>query len=122
VVRVSNNYQRVGFDIDPYGRMLGSASQDGRVRLWDITQGSPVELSTSLPTCPDAINTFQFHPFMPYWCIATGQRHYGSIGGGEETSDDDSSDDETSSTSSPRITPINQIIVGSFENMSFGSN
>jgi hypothetical protein len=119
VTRSSHNHQRVGFDIDPRGQILASASQDGRVKLWDLTQGSPAEISSDLPQFPDAVNTFQFHPYLPYWCMATGQRPYNLNKEQEDSSSEDSSSDEeeTSSSSKPKSTPTNHLIVGYFDDL-----
>nr|GEW97432.1 hypothetical protein [Tanacetum cinerariifolium] len=74
--------QRIQFDIDPYGRHLGTGGQDGLVHICDLQMGQWV---SSFQAASDTVSGFSFHPFLPMAATASGHRRFVPL----EESDED---------------------------------
>ena len=87
--------QRLAFDIDPSGRHLAAGGQDGRVRVFDLTDGSQVG---EFKAAGDAVNGVAFHPVMglPLLATAGGERRFPLAP--RDSDSDSESDDEPSSS------------------------
>ncbi|GBF88681.1 hypothetical protein Rsub_01580 [Raphidocelis subcapitata] len=80
--------QRIAFDLDPSGRHLATGGCDGRVRVFDLRDGSEVG---SFLAAPDTVSGCAFHPVMglPLLATASGHRRY-PLEPPDSDSDDDS--------------------------------
>ncbi|KAL2643010.1 hypothetical protein R1flu_010597 [Riccia fluitans] len=65
--------QRVAFDIEPFGRHLGTGGQDGIVHIYDLQSGLWVN---SFQAAIDTVNSFCFHPSLPLAASASGHRRF----------------------------------------------
>ncbi|BBN02469.1 telomerase Cajal body protein 1 [Marchantia polymorpha subsp. ruderalis] len=65
--------QRVAFDIEPFGRHLGTGGQDGLVHFYDLQTGDWVN---SFQAALDTVNSFCFHPSLPLAASASGHRRF----------------------------------------------
>ncbi|KAL3696347.1 hypothetical protein R1sor_010423 [Riccia sorocarpa] len=65
--------QRVSFDIEPFGRHLGTGGQDGIVHIYDLQSGLWVN---SFQAAIDTVNSFCFHPSFPLAASASGHRRF----------------------------------------------
>ncbi|GLJ48722.1 hypothetical protein SUGI_1027490 [Cryptomeria japonica] len=68
-----NTNQRIAFDIEPYGRHLGTGGQDGRVNVYDLQTG---EWVTNFQASFDTVNGFCFHPSLPLAVSSSGHRRF----------------------------------------------
>ncbi|KAM0011781.1 putative transcription factor WD40-like family [Helianthus debilis subsp. tardiflorus] len=68
--------QRIQFDIEPYGRHLGTGGQDGLVHIYDLQTGQWV---SSFQAASDTVSGFSFHPFLPMAATASGHRRFGAL-------------------------------------------
>ena len=85
--RASPTNQRIGFELlGPTSAGLLSASQDGRVLLYDTAQ--PEAEPTPLLTFGYAANAATSHPSMPLLAVAVGERRFSLPRGAGGTSDD----------------------------------
>ncbi|XP_059623460.1 uncharacterized protein LOC132266562 isoform X2 [Cornus florida] len=105
--------QRISFDIEPFGRYLGTGGQDGLVHIYDLQTGQwessfQAALGNTIPylhtqiifTChyswfllflissftfhADTVNGFSFHPFLPMAASSSGHRRFGILDESEE--------------------------------------
>ncbi|KAK2953771.1 putative telomerase Cajal body protein 1 [Blattamonas nauphoetae] len=74
VERECRTNQRVLFDITPDDRLLATASQDGTVKLFDISQGGA---EAGVIECGEVTNAVSFHPTRPLIAVTTGQHRFG---------------------------------------------
>ncbi|GAV77898.1 WD40 domain-containing protein [Cephalotus follicularis] len=65
--------QRISFDIEPFGRYLGTGGQDGLVHIYDLQTG---QWTSGFQAAADTVNGFSFHPFMPMAASSSGHRRY----------------------------------------------
>ncbi|KAK9158867.1 hypothetical protein Scep_005441 [Stephania cephalantha] len=66
--------QRIFFDIEPYGRHLGTCGQDGQVHIYDLLTG---QWTASFQAAADTVNGFCFHPHLPMAASSSGHRRFG---------------------------------------------
>ncbi|KAK9267315.1 hypothetical protein L1049_009738 [Liquidambar formosana] len=67
--------QRILFDIEPFGRHLGTGGQDGLVHIYDLQTGQWI---SSFQAALDTVNGFSFHPFLPMAASSSGHRRFGT--------------------------------------------
>jgi len=95
--------QRMRFDIDLGGKLMGVGDQNGNVSMFSLTQlgAAPTEVGAEEPplywTAPslkyhahdDTVGSVAFHPLHPLLLSVSGSRHFDDIDGddGEESSD-----------------------------------
>lgn len=77
-----NTNQRIAFDIEPYGRHLGTGGQDGQVNIYDLQTG---EWITNFRAAYDTVNGFCFHPSLPLAVSSSGHRRFCIPGDDEES-------------------------------------
>ena len=65
--------QRMYFDIEPLGRHLATGGEDGKIRYFDLKDGTEVG---HFQAASDVVNGCQFHPTEPLLATASGQRRY----------------------------------------------
>ncbi|XP_057962800.1 uncharacterized protein LOC131154204 isoform X2 [Malania oleifera] len=77
IVYKSSEYtnQRIMFDIEPFGRHLGTGGQDGLVHIYDLQTGQWI---SSFQAASDTVNALSFHPFLPVAATSSGQRRFGT--------------------------------------------
>ncbi|KAI7756400.1 hypothetical protein M8C21_011640 [Ambrosia artemisiifolia] len=68
--------QRIQFDIEPYGRHLGTGGQDGLVHIYDLQTG---QWASSFQAASDTVSGFSFHPFLPMAATASGHRRFSTL-------------------------------------------
>lgn len=73
--------QRISFDIEPFGRHLGTGGEDGLVHIYDLQTG---QWTSSFAAASDTVNGFAFHPFLPMAVSSSGHRRFLSPGDAEE--------------------------------------
>ncbi|WVW78569.1 hypothetical protein I302_100525 [Kwoniella bestiolae CBS 10118] len=73
--RGGSSNQRIGFDVDPWGRWLSSGDEDGTVRIWDLSTLNPQPIFQQ-ELHQDAIGSVQFHPFQPLLLTCSGSRKH----------------------------------------------
>ncbi|OCF76835.1 hypothetical protein I204_02541 [Kwoniella mangroviensis CBS 8886] len=89
--RNNSTNQRIGFDVDPWGRWLSSGDETGTVRIWDIsTMDTKAIFEEKLHQ--DAVGSVQFHPFQPLLLTCSGSRKH--LQNEYEDDDDESSSSE----------------------------
>ncbi|GMH05390.1 hypothetical protein Nepgr_007230 [Nepenthes gracilis] len=66
--------QRILFDMEPFGRHLGTGGQDGLVHIYDLQTG---QWTSSFAAASDTVNCFSFHPFLPMAASSSGHRRFG---------------------------------------------
>ncbi|KAL7213182.1 hypothetical protein ACSBR2_015816 [Camellia fascicularis] len=71
-----NTNQRILFDIDPFGRHLGTGGEDGLVHIYNLQTGQWV---SSFQAALDTVNCFSFHPFLPMAGSSSGHRRFVSL-------------------------------------------
>ena len=86
---VSDSPQRLAFDIEPSGRLLFAGGTDGRVRVYDLAQGS---LEREIEIAGDTVGTLGLHPTLPLLLTASGHRRFADASS-DESSDDDGAHD-----------------------------
>ncbi|KAM7530718.1 hypothetical protein LguiB_034128 [Lonicera macranthoides] len=74
--------QRIQFDIEPFGRHLGTGGQDGLVHIYDLQTGQWV---SSFQAALDTVSGFSFHPYLPTAASSSGHRRFGVV---DESHDD----------------------------------
>eukprot|EP00308_Calcidiscus_leptoporus_P009166 CAMPEP_0119374216 /NCGR_PEP_ID=MMETSP1334-20130426/30008_1 /TAXON_ID=127549 /ORGANISM="Calcidiscus leptoporus, Strain RCC1130" /LENGTH=462 /DNA_ID=CAMNT_0007392223 /DNA_START=78 /DNA_END=1466 /DNA_ORIENTATION=- len=79
--RASTN-QRIGFDLSADSRGLITASQDGRVLVYDCTQ--PEQPPAVWLTFGEAANAAALHPSLPLLAVAVGERRFSLQMDGDE--------------------------------------
>jgi WD domain, G-beta repeat len=77
----ADSAQRVGFDIEPSGRLLFAGGTDGHVRVYDLAEGSLVR---EVRVAEDTVSCVSVHPTLPLLLTASGHRRFAA------GSDDDS--------------------------------
>ncbi|KDP20885.1 hypothetical protein JCGZ_21356 [Jatropha curcas] len=65
--------QRILFDIEPFGRHLGTGGQDGLVHIYDLQTG---QWTSSFQAAADTVSGFSFHPFLPMAASSSGHRRF----------------------------------------------
>ncbi|KAJ9136236.1 hypothetical protein P3X46_033331 [Hevea brasiliensis] len=65
--------QRILFDIEPFGRHLGTGGQDGLVHIYDLQTGRWI---SGFQAAADTVNSFSFHPFLPMAASSSGHRRF----------------------------------------------
>ncbi|GKV41283.1 hypothetical protein SLEP1_g48836 [Rubroshorea leprosula] len=65
--------QRIYFDIEPYGRYLGTGGQDGLVHIYDLQTGQWI---SGYQAAADTVNGFTFHPLLPMAASSSGHRRF----------------------------------------------
>ncbi|KAK0580011.1 hypothetical protein LWI29_035003 [Acer saccharum] len=65
--------QRILFDIEPYGRHLGTGGQDGLVHIYDLQTGQWI---SGFRAAADTVNGFSFHPYLPMAASSSGHRRF----------------------------------------------
>ncbi|GBE86827.1 hypothetical protein SCP_1000690 [Sparassis crispa] len=108
--------QRMRFDVDISGRVLGIGDQDGHVSLFDVTSGDLAEAAVGggnasasaarerethaalrFKAHDDAVGSVVFHPLRPYLLSVSGSRHFdGARDSHSHESDESSSSDSES--------------------------
>jgi hypothetical protein len=71
--RLSDSNQRIAFDIEPCGRLLLTGGTDGRVRFYDLTDGS---LKSEIEVAQDTVGGISIHPTLPLLLTASGHRRF----------------------------------------------
>ena len=62
-------HQRIQFDIEPYGRHLGTGGEGGTLQIFDLRTG---QLVSEFDCADDTVNGVMFHPFLPLGATASG--------------------------------------------------
>ncbi|XP_020242018.1 telomerase Cajal body protein 1 [Asparagus officinalis] len=78
--------QRISFDIEPWGRHLGTGGEDGLIHIYDLQTG---QWAGGFQAASDTVNGFSFHPSLPFAASSSGCRRF---------SMDDSSEEDISLT------------------------
>ncbi|WWD07776.1 hypothetical protein V865_005880 [Kwoniella europaea PYCC6329] len=73
--RSGSTNQRIGFDVDPWGRWLSSGDETGTVRIWDISTMDTKPIFEG-KLHQDAVGSVQFHPFQPLLLTCSGSRKH----------------------------------------------
>ncbi|CAA0835982.1 Transducin/WD40 repeat-like superfamily protein [Striga hermonthica] len=103
--------QRIQFDIEPFGRYLGTGGQDGLVHIYDLQTG---EWVSSFQAASDTINGVSFHPLLPMAATSSGQRRYGGL-------DDDSEENKNSLTGDENCLSVWSFYSDTGEDVVFGN-
>ncbi|KAK4746412.1 hypothetical protein SAY87_012724 [Trapa incisa] len=65
--------QRILFDIEPFGRHLGTGGQDGLVHIYDLQSGQWI---SGFQAASDTVNAFSYHPYLPLAASSSGHRRF----------------------------------------------
>jgi len=96
--------QRMRFDIDLSGKLMGVGDQNGNVSMFSLTtlgaaaptevgvEKAPLDVCSTAPSLKyhahdDTIGSVAFHPLHPLLLSVSGSRHFDDIDSGEESSD-----------------------------------